>query len=274
MEKNISGNHNSTFASPSCIQSQNVNNTVCRPPISCYGCGNPGFIKAKCPKCSSKKERASVNAIQMFTCVTSPVPLFEIEVHEATGTVCADTGASQSVGGELMFKFLKNRGQKFRELYLPMCLADGQQSTPLVQKATVPITVCGRTFQTDLIFLPHAKWNRTLLSVDFLKISGIVMNMRKNYWYFGDKPNCRIPFAKDIPLPTNDSPVELNNSSCRTSSISSDVPVQRNPADETETSDHHLREEEGQDLDAKERNDLTFRTRPILSQNILFSRRF
>ncbi|GFS84752.1 transposon Tf2-6 polyprotein, partial [Nephila pilipes] len=192
----------------------------------------------------------------MFTCVTSPVPLFEIEVYEATGTVCADTGASQSVGGELMFKFLKNRGQKFTELYLSMCLADGQQSTPLVQKATVPITVCGRTFQTDLIFLPHAKGNRTLQGVDFLKISGIVMNMRKNYWYFGDKPNCRIPFAKDIPLPTNDSPVELNNSSCPTSSISSDVPVQRNPADETETSDHHLREEEGQDLDAKERNDL------------------
>ncbi|GFS36155.1 hypothetical protein NPIL_265641 [Nephila pilipes] len=62
MEKNISGNHNSTFASLSCIQSQNVNNTICRPPVSCYGCGNPGFIKAKCPKCSLKKERASVNA--------------------------------------------------------------------------------------------------------------------------------------------------------------------------------------------------------------------
>ncbi|GFT36391.1 transposon Tf2-6 polyprotein [Nephila pilipes] len=67
--------------------------------------------------------------------VTSPVPLFEIQVNEATGTVCADTGASQSVGGELMFKFLKNRGQKFTELYLSMCLADDQQSTPLVQKA-------------------------------------------------------------------------------------------------------------------------------------------
>ncbi|GFX44789.1 retrovirus-related Pol polyprotein from transposon 17.6 [Trichonephila clavipes] len=38
-----------------------------------------------------------------------------------------------------------------------MCLADGQQSTSLVQKATVPITVGGRTFQIDLIFLPHAK---------------------------------------------------------------------------------------------------------------------
>ncbi|GFU07584.1 transposon Tf2-6 polyprotein [Nephila pilipes] len=160
----------------------------------------------------------------MFPCVTSPVPLFDIEVYEATGTVCADTGASQSV-------------------------ADGQKSTPLVQKATVPITVCGRTFQTDLIFLPHAKGNRRLLGVDFLKISGIVMNMRKNNCYFGDKPNCPNTFSKDIPLPTNDSPDELNNSYCPTSSISSDVPVQINPADETETSDLHLREEEGQDLD-------------------------
>ncbi|GFT91984.1 transposon Tf2-6 polyprotein [Nephila pilipes] len=136
------------------MQSQNVNNTVCRSPISCYGCGKPGFIKAKC---SLKKERASVNAIQMFTCVTSLVTLLDSEVYEATGTVYADTGARQSVGGE--FKFLKSRGQKFTELHLFMRLADGQQYTPLVQKATVPITVCGRTFQIDLIFLPHAKGN-------------------------------------------------------------------------------------------------------------------
>ncbi|GFU50066.1 transposon Tf2-6 polyprotein [Nephila pilipes] len=197
----------------------------------------------------------------MFTCVTSPVTLLDIEVYEATGTVCADTGASQSVGGELMFEFLKNRGQKFTEIYLSMnffsmCLADAQQSTPLVQKATVPITICGRTFRNDLIFLPHAKMIRTLIGADFLKTSGIVMNMLKNYWYFGDKPNCRIPFAKYIPLPKKDSPVEMNNSSCPTNSISSDVPVQSKPIDETETSDLHLREE-GQALDAEERNDLT-----------------
>ncbi|GFU27089.1 transposon Tf2-6 polyprotein [Nephila pilipes] len=143
-----------------------------------------------------------------------------------------------------MFKILKNRGQKFTELYLSMRLADGQQSTPLVQKATVPITICGRTFQTDLIFLPHANGNRTLLDVDFLKTSGIVMNKRKNYWYFDVKPNCRILFAKNISLPTNDGPVEMNNSSCPTSSISNNFPVQSNPADETETNDLQLRKGE------------------------------
>ncbi|GFV83080.1 retrovirus-related Pol polyprotein from transposon 412 [Trichonephila clavipes] len=186
-------------------------NTGFHPPISCYGCGNPGFIKSKCPKCSLKKESATVNAIHMFTCLTSPGALLDIEVYEATVTVCADTGASQSVGGELMFKFLRNRGQKFSEFHLAMCLADGQQSTFLVQIATVPITVGGRTLQIDLIFLSHAK---------------------------------------------DDSPVEINNSSCPTNSITSEIPLHSNTVDETETNDLHLREEEGQALNEEERNDL------------------
>ncbi|GFY61035.1 hypothetical protein TNIN_445031 [Trichonephila inaurata madagascariensis] len=54
VEKNVSGNHNSTFANPSYMPAWNTN-TGCHPSISCYGCGNPGFIKAKCPKCSQKK---------------------------------------------------------------------------------------------------------------------------------------------------------------------------------------------------------------------------
>ncbi|GFU91589.1 retrovirus-related Pol polyprotein from transposon 412 [Trichonephila clavipes] len=97
VEKNVSGDHNSAFANPSYIPARNTN-TGFHPPISCYGCGNPEIIKSKCPKCSQKKERASVNAIHMFTCLTSPVALLDIEVYEATGTVCADTGASQSLG--------------------------------------------------------------------------------------------------------------------------------------------------------------------------------
>ncbi|GFX92674.1 transposon Tf2-6 polyprotein [Trichonephila clavipes] len=75
-----------------------------------------------------------------------------------------------------------------------MCLADGQQSTSLVQKATVPITVGGRTFQIDLIFLPH---------------------------------------AKDVPLPVDDSPVEINSSSCPTNSIPSEIPLHSNTVDKT-----------------------------------------
>ncbi|GFW30001.1 retrovirus-related Pol polyprotein from transposon 17.6 [Trichonephila clavipes] len=49
VEKNVSGNHNSAFANPSYMPARNTN-TGFHPPISCYGCGNPGFIKSKCPK--------------------------------------------------------------------------------------------------------------------------------------------------------------------------------------------------------------------------------
>ncbi|GFT23788.1 hypothetical protein NPIL_20201 [Nephila pilipes] len=67
-----------------------------------------------------------------------------------------------------------------------------------------------------------------------------------------DKPTARIPFfAKDIPC-LEVSPVELNNSSCRTSSISVMFSTEE-PCRETETSDHR---EEGQDLDAKEKKRL------------------
>ncbi|GFS61289.1 hypothetical protein TNIN_191661 [Trichonephila inaurata madagascariensis] len=87
----------------------------------------------------TKKERTSVNAIQMFTCLTSPVALLDIEVYETTGA--------------------------------------------------------------------------------------------------------------------NDSPVEINSSSCPTNSIPSEVPLQSNSVDETETNDLHLREEE-QALNVEDRNDL------------------
>ncbi|GFY78859.1 transposon Tf2-6 polyprotein [Trichonephila inaurata madagascariensis] len=226
------------------MPAQNTN-TGCHPPISCYACGNLGFIKSKCPKCSLKKESASVNVMQMFTCLTPPVALLDIEVYEATDTVCVDTEASQSVGGELMFKFLKNRGQKFSEFHLAMCLADGPQSRSLVQKVTVSITIGGRAFQIDLIFLPLAKGNRTLLGVDFLRTSGIVMDMRNNFWYFGDKPSIRIPFSKNAPLLVDDSPVEINSTSCPTNSIPSEVLLQSNPVDETETKEQKQVEKGG-----------------------------
>ncbi|GBM90510.1 hypothetical protein AVEN_215771-1 [Araneus ventricosus] len=243
--------HKNSISNSSNMLSQNVDNSV-----YCYGCGYPGFIKSKCPKCSPKKDGAHVNAIQVFTCFTLPVALLDIEMYEATGTVCADTGASQSVGGELMFNFLQKRGQKFIEIDLAVCLADGQQFTSTVLKTTVPITVHGRTFRTNLIFLPHAKGNRTLLGVDFLRQSGIVMDMHNNFWYFSDKPNCRIPFAKDIPLPTNNNPVEINRSSCPTNFITSDDPVQSNLV-VPETNNFCLRVEEGQNLDTENKNRLT-----------------
>ncbi|GFY37149.1 hypothetical protein TNIN_427591 [Trichonephila inaurata madagascariensis] len=39
-------------------------------------------------------------------------------------------------------------------------------------------------------------------------------DMRNNFWYFGEKPSFRISFSTDASLPVDDSPVEINNTSC------------------------------------------------------------
>ncbi|CAL1266838.1 unnamed protein product [Larinioides sclopetarius] len=164
---------------------------------------------------------------KIFTYFISPIALLDIEVYEATGTVCGDTGAT-----------------------------DSQQSISAVLKTTVPITVHGRTFHTDLLFLLPAKGNRTLLGVDFLRKSVITMDMRNNFCYFGDKPNFRTPFAKDIPLTTNSAPVEITRSSCLTNSVTSDDPVQSNPVAEL-SNNLSLRMDEEQNLDTENNNRLT-----------------
>ncbi|GFU35884.1 retrovirus-related Pol polyprotein from transposon 412 [Nephila pilipes] len=120
----------------------------------------------------------------MFTCsIHSPAALVDIEVYEATYTVSADTGTSQSAGGELMLTFLKNCGQKFTELHLAVSLSDGQQTKSFVQKIK---------FQPHVVeywlhfFLPPGKGYRTLLGIDFLRTSGIILAMHNNWWYFDD----------------------------------------------------------------------------------------
>ncbi|GFU39512.1 hypothetical protein TNCV_1764511 [Trichonephila clavipes] len=60
------------------------------------------------------------------------------------------------------------------------------------------------------------------------------MDMRNNFWYLGDKPSSfRIPFSKDVPLPVDDIPVEINSSSCPTNSIPSEIPLHSNTVDKT-----------------------------------------
>ncbi|GFS64163.1 transposon Ty3-I Gag-Pol polyprotein [Trichonephila clavipes] len=81
------------------------------------------------------------------------------------------------------------------------------------------------------------------------------MDTRNNFWCFGDKPSFRIPFSKDAPLPVDESPVEVNSSFYTLNSIPSEVPLQSNPVDETESNDLHLREE-GRGPKCKIKNDL------------------
>ncbi|GFS96779.1 uncharacterized protein NPIL_412611 [Nephila pilipes] len=79
-----------------------------------------------------------------------------------------------------------------------MCisLADGQRSTEDVLITTETIEIEGRKFDQELIALPNAKRNRTLLGIDFLKKSGIMLDLKNQQWFFADMPQKQFAFGE------------------------------------------------------------------------------
>ncbi|XP_035214507.1 uncharacterized protein LOC118188226 [Stegodyphus dumicola] len=72
--------------------------------IHCYGCGYPGFIQSKCPKCNKLKEEVKtvVNCVKLYAVESSDLLSSSIflTVCGEKAAFCADTGASNSIAGE------------------------------------------------------------------------------------------------------------------------------------------------------------------------------
>ncbi|GBN67128.1 Retrovirus-related Pol polyprotein from transposon 297 [Araneus ventricosus] len=170
-----------------------------RSTLTCYGCGKPGYIKAKCPSCTPR-EKSSSNSITLYTChaSVSPTALLDIRIGDIHGRVCADTGATRSIAGELMFNSLRERGVDFQKMEVTMVLANGSQTNMEAYTAPVSIDIEGRTVPIEMLALPKAKGNRTLLGTDFLEKSGIVLDLKNKSWYFSDKPHHKIYFKEDL----------------------------------------------------------------------------
>lgn len=73
------------------------------PPISCYGCGNSGFVRSKYPKCNIS-DTASVEFLSVDTLV-DPQPILRINILGHTGRGLIDTAAKQSVASHTCIKF-------------------------------------------------------------------------------------------------------------------------------------------------------------------------
>ncbi|GFU18307.1 retrovirus-related Pol polyprotein from transposon 17.6 [Nephila pilipes] len=153
-----------------------------RPPVKCYGCGTSGFIRAKCPNSTAepKTESSRFEFLEASSCfvTTASVSTVYLRINGIFGKACADTGSSHSIAGETLYTLLKDEGAKFRNGTMCISLADGQRSTEDVLITTVTLEIEGRKFDQELIPLPNAKRNRNLLGIDFLKKSGIMLDLR------------------------------------------------------------------------------------------------
>ncbi|GFT79672.1 retrovirus-related Pol polyprotein from transposon opus [Nephila pilipes] len=168
---------------------------------TCYGCGEPGVIKPRCPKCSPSSTHSSprVGNVIFQSCSTKPtqITLLNITVNGLPGTACADSGASHCIAGELLYEILKKRGADFQKTQLTMSLADGTKNEVEAYTTCVDVGLEGKVIKTNLIALSHAKENRTLLGTDFLKDAGVVLDLKDRNWYFNDFPRRKFEFAED-----------------------------------------------------------------------------
>jgi hypothetical protein len=227
-------------------------------PISCYGCGKPGFIKAKCPTCSPgvKVDSAQVSCLTFQTCtIQEPLAmLMKIKINGMLGLACADTGASHTVAGETLYNLLREQGVNFHKVNLNVTLADGMQKFSEVYNTKIDIELMGKRIPTTLFALPTAKDNRTLLGTDFLSKAGICLDTQNRKWYFNCNPRKRFNFEKDAFIlaskpnkDTSDSPGNSQNDS----TLSSDKIIE-SPKLNTCV----LKETEGSHLSAEERLEL------------------
>ncbi|KAK4874642.1 hypothetical protein RN001_014002 [Aquatica leii] len=122
-------------------------------------------------------------------------PILPIQIWDSNGTAIADTGATGSVAGET-YNFLKNRCCFTRQNF-SVTLADGTDIPQEVLTTTVPIQIAHKAITVEMIVLPNAKSNRTLLGIDFLSKARVLLNTADQSWCFIENPEMPFPYATE-----------------------------------------------------------------------------
>ncbi|GFU00573.1 retrovirus-related Pol polyprotein from transposon opus [Nephila pilipes] len=253
--------------------------------VICYGCGTPAVIKPKCPSYKEKDKRNhgtfSSVILQFASCPSKQLATLEVTINGVMGTACADTAATHSIAGETLYHILKKQGTTFSTGFLTMSLADGSKIEKEANTTCVMIRLGGRTLPLNLVAIPGAKNNNTLLGIDFLESSGIVLNVKRKTWFFDDQPKRQFHFVEQIQASCDAVKSNVSQTTAPLTVKETDHP-DLSYADEVnhltslqqlELKDHpdQLREDEGTHLTSiqkKKLNELLFRFSSVTSRSI------
>ncbi|GFS69391.1 uncharacterized protein TNCV_4011921 [Trichonephila clavipes] len=156
-------------------------------PIRCYGCGTFGVIKSKCSKCTRANEmETTVNCMTLFNVNSNlyPTSVIVLKIFREKIAVCADTGASHTISGEKMFKFLQEYDVTFTNKRISFMMADGIRQIIMALSTVFDLHIEGKDIPTEFLVLSDAKGNKTLLGLDFLNAAGIVLDVKGGKWHF------------------------------------------------------------------------------------------
>lgn len=172
--------------------------------VSCYGCNAPGVFRSNCSTCQQKEKPSSPNAIEFYSMnckLGRDIPTVQVKILGHTGYAHIDTGARTSIAGSSLYKHLCNHGCIFQKNSANITLADGSTSMQQVFTTSVKIQLGDREIIVKFTALPNATDNRTLLGIDFLESSGIVLNLAQRTWNYVEFPLMAYPYgtAKSYP---------------------------------------------------------------------------
>ncbi|XP_049878826.1 uncharacterized protein LOC126375782 [Pectinophora gossypiella] len=146
------------------------------------------------PNCSSSFE--SVFS-RVYDTVVAPIsatstatycsrPILCVDILGSRGTALIDTAAKCCVAGHSLFKLLKDKKQSFTQKQVAVKLADGvvHQRDVLVCSVDVSVTFKKKKVPIEFVIFPDADNNETLLGMDFLSASGMVIDFATSCWKF------------------------------------------------------------------------------------------
>ncbi|GFV41376.1 uncharacterized protein TNCV_1302361 [Trichonephila clavipes] len=122
----------------------------------------------------------AVNCMASFNLNSNlyPSSVIVLKVFGEKIAVCADTGASYTIAGEKMFKFLQEHDVTFTNKRISFMMADGIRQSIISLSTVIDLYIEGKVIPTEFLVFPEAKGNKTLLVLDFLNAAGIVLDVQ------------------------------------------------------------------------------------------------
>ena len=100
----------------------------------------------------------------------------QVGIAGMKGTALLESGALTSVASRSLYTKLQERSHPSETRYMRIQLADGHPKDQIVKVYKLPVSLAGQEMSTELVVLPVASSNTTLLGIDFLEDMGIVVD--------------------------------------------------------------------------------------------------
>ncbi|KYB29879.1 hypothetical protein TcasGA2_TC034535 [Tribolium castaneum] len=179
--------------------------------IRCYGCQRPGVFRRNCPDCNPPTAPVSAPTTDPtgFCAINTSSqprrrPTVNIEILGITGTALLDTAAGNSVASISLYQHLLRQGCTPRKEKVEATLADGGTRLMEVPTVTTNVKLAGKITKTTFIVLSTSEDTKTLLGADFIEDSGVIIDLKRQQFYFEQNPNEKVAFANDCATPTDE----------------------------------------------------------------------